>query len=491
MKNLIFDLDGTLWDTLPSYYYAFDKFYEVHPLKEYRVNKNIIKEFRALTMDEIAPRLFPLDPYDIALKNTLECLKYTCEYLKDKEVVNENVIYSIKELSNKYSLYIVSNCPIEYINIFFEKTNLKDYFKDVIALGGISQTIGFDKANNISTIVSKYSLDKSNTFFIGDSEYDLLASQTAGVNFIFLNTKKDIKKTVEEKITNQEILNLCDFYKEYLYEDASVVLMVNNNQKEYKHLFGFLTLSKTLEHNVCVFNKMERDAYNMGFINLVGPVNYSSWFDYRLPIDNFDKTLIPDILGCKEDIDTLKFLGYKKVYTYASTMSKINTRLEALSKKAKLPTNTKDTLICGKEVFDYAPIIFDASKEAFKDGYLYSDVPYYVFNDIYMGWLKKIPFDIDLYMINDSITNKLIAYGICYFDKINNTYVCKTAAVLSKHQKTCVVMCLVKVVFERARYYNAPSILYHFQNEQKNTLSAFWRGYEIYKKRYALFKKEL
>ena len=491
MKNLIFDLDGTLWDTLPSYYYAFEKFYEVHPEKDYRVSSSIINNFRAITIDEIAPMLFPLDSYDVAFKNTLECLEYTCEYLRNNEIVNESVINTIKELSNSYNLYIVSNCPLEYIDIFFEKTNLKNYFKDVIALGGISQTLGFDKANNISTIVSKYSLDKSNTFFIGDSKHDLQASQNAGVNFVFANTKTDIKKAIEEKIKNQQILDLCDFYKEYLYEDASVALMVNNNQKEYKCLFGFLNLSETLENNIEVFKQLECDATNLGFKNVVGPVNYSSWFDYRLPIDNFDKTLIPDIKGNKKDIDTLKFLGYKPLYTYASTMSKINTRLEALSKKAKLPTNTKDTFICGKEVFDYAPLIFDASKEAFKEGYLYSDVPYYAFNDIYMGWLKKLPFDIDLYMINDSITNKLIAYGICYFDKLNNTYVCKTAAVLSKHQKTQVVMCLVKVVFERARYYNAPSILYHFQNEQKNTLSAFWRGYEIYKKRYALFKKEL
>ena len=85
----------------------------------------------------------------------------------------------------------------------------------------------------------------------------------------------------------------------------------------------------------------------------------------------------------------------------------------------------------------------------------------------------------------------LVAFGICYFDLLNNMYVSKTAAILKEHQKTTVVMDLAKVVFERAEYHNANAILYHFQNEQKNTLSAFWRNNVIFKKRYALFKKEL
>ena len=107
-----------------------------------------------------------------------------------------------------------------------------------------------------------------------------------------------------------------------------------------------------------------------------------------------------------------------------------------------------------------------------------------------MKWLKKLPFPIDLYMIRETKTKELVAYGICYYDSINQMYVCKTAAIHPEHQKTNVVMQLVKIVFERTRHHNASEVLYHFQNEQKNTLSAFWRGNVILKKRYALFIKE-
>jgi hypothetical protein len=301
----------------------------------------------------------------------------------------------------------------------------------------------------------------------------------------------DILSTIYQKIENQKILALCDYYKEYIYEDASVVLMINKKQKEYQNLFSFLHLSKNNDINNTLFKMMEEDAIAKGLTNLVGPINYSTWFDYRLPIDNFDVSFIPDIKGSKEEVDFLYSRGYQNLYTYASTLATVNQRLEFVTKRNKLSKEYYDELVVGEKVFDYTKEIFTLSSLCFSNGYLYSDVPYDVFDSIYMKWLRKLPFNIDLYMIREKETKMLVAYGICYFDTINNMYVCKTAAIHPEHQKTNVVMQLAKIVFERTRYHQANQVLYHFQNEQKNTLSAFWRGCVVLKKRYALFVKEL
>lgn len=491
MKALIFDLDGTLWNTEKSYYYAFNKFLQNHPEDVSQMKLDVVEELRAITMDKMAPKLFPNDTPCVQHAKILECLKYSCEYLKSEETVSKEVINSIKNLSKEFDLYIVSNCPFEYIDIFFNKCNLKENFKDVLALGGFTKTSDADKANNLKHIIDKYNLNKTDTFFIGDSHLDLFASQEAGCNFIYLTYNDHFEKVIKQKIANQLILNLCDYYKEYLYHDASVVLMKNNNQKEYKYLFGFLSFSKDDNINNEIFKQVEHDAKAQGAKYLVGPINYSSWFDYRLPIDNFDISFIPDIKGTNSDILSLEKLGYKEVYTYASTLSSINTRLEKLSSKNRLSKEYYDELVTGDKVFDYTKEIFEVSSSCFQNGFLYSDVPYDVFNEIYMKWLRMLPFSIDLYMIRSKTTNSLIAFGICYFDSINKMYVCKTAGIKEDHRKSSVVMQLAKIVYERTRYHNADRILFHFQNEQKNTLSAFWKNHIILKKRYALFIKEI
>lgn len=490
--NLIFDLDGTLWNTEKSYYYAFLKFFEKHPELSRYTSIDNVKLFKGITMDKMAPYLFPTLSKSDQEKSMLECLLYSCEYLKKEENVKVEVIDVVKKLSNSFNIYMVSNCPNEYVQIFFEKTSLKNYFKDIINLGGFTKTSDLDKGNNLNKIIEKHNLDKKNTYFIGDNDIDFISSKYAKINFIHLTYEMDnIENIILERIENQKILNLCDYTEEFRSFDASVTLMINNNQAEYKNLFGFLTLSKDEENNKKIFKSLEERAKELNIDSLVGPINYSTWFDYRLPIDNFDIKFIPDIKGTKEDIETLQTLGYKELYTYASTVSKVNKKLEFISNKNKLSKEYYDELIVGEKVFDYTKEIFEVSSKCFKEGFLYSDVPFNEFNDIYMKWLKKLPFDIDLYMIRKKETKELIAYGICYYDNYNKLYDCKTAAILKEHQKTNVVMELAKVVFQRTRYHNAEKILFHFQNEQKNTLSAFWRNHVVLKKRYALFIKHI
>lgn len=490
--NLIFDLDGTLWSTVASYYYAFKKYFFAHPeLKQFTDEKNI-SVFKGITMDKMAKYLFPTLSKEKQIESMKECLFYSCEYLKENECINKEIISQIKNLSIENNLYMVSNCPNEYIDIFFNKSGLYPYFKDVINLGGFTKTSDFDKGENILKLINKHNLNRNETFFIGDSNLDLESCKYANINYIYFTCDLlNLEERIKERIENQKILDLCDYYEEFRCNDASVILLINNKQKEYKHLFGFLNFSSDFNNNKNVFEQLELKAKKLNIKSLVGPIDFCTWFDYRLPIDNFDTKFIPDINGKKEDVETLSKLGYNYLYTYASTVSTINQKLMHLSSKITLDQSLYDELIVGGNVFNYIEEIFDLSKECFKDAYLYSDVPFDKFNDIYVKWLKNLPFDIDLYMLRKKESSILVAYGICYYDYINNLYVCKTIGIKQQYQNSKIVMHLAKIVFERANYHKASKILYHFQNEQKNTLSAFWRNNVVLKKRYAMFIKNI
>ena len=96
--NLIFDLDGTLWNTEKSYYYAFLKFFEKHPELSRYTSIDNVKLFKGITMDKMAPKLFPNDSSDVQHKKIIECLKYSCEYLIKQEEVNEEIVNNNYEL---------------------------------------------------------------------------------------------------------------------------------------------------------------------------------------------------------------------------------------------------------------------------------------------------------------------------------------------------------------------------------------------------------
>ena len=68
----------------------------------------------------------------------------------------------------------------------------------------------------------------------------------------------------------------------------------------------------------------------------------------------------------EEQIKMLKQLGFKEKYTYASTLARINKRLESISRKNKLGCDYYDELVVGSKVFEYTDEIFEVSKKCFE-----------------------------------------------------------------------------------------------------------------------------
>ena len=119
--SIIFDLDGTLWDSTQGVTAAYnivlkDKYPEITDT----VTAEKLKGLFGLLLDEIGIRLFRSASREKALQVIKDCCDYENEYLVSIGVdVYEGLEDTLKKLYKKYKLFIVSNCQEGYIQCFF------------------------------------------------------------------------------------------------------------------------------------------------------------------------------------------------------------------------------------------------------------------------------------------------------------------------------------------------------------------------------------
>lgn len=180
--GLIFDLDGTLWDSTPSVAKAWQQAKtEVDYIKE-DITPAVVAGIAGMAYDAIFDHLFPY--LDESTRNSFKarCAKYEIEVLeKEGGRLYADVEVVLAELSSRYDLFIVSNCQNGYIENFLSFFNFGKYFKGHACYGTKTQP----KAENIKDIVNDYGL--KTPVYIGDTPGDFNSATKAGVPFIFIS----------------------------------------------------------------------------------------------------------------------------------------------------------------------------------------------------------------------------------------------------------------------------------------------------------------
>lgn len=182
IDSIIFDLDGTIWDSTTEVADAFNQVLAAkYPEVKEVVTAGRLRELFGLPLDVIAERLYQSVPREHAVKVMEECCDYECEYLAEHgAVLYEGLEEVLTQLSKKYKLMIVSNCQEGYIQCFFAAyPHLEQYFTDYEYPGRSGKL----KADNIRMVVERNKLQ--NPIYVGDTQGDADAAGVAGVPFIF------------------------------------------------------------------------------------------------------------------------------------------------------------------------------------------------------------------------------------------------------------------------------------------------------------------
>ncbi|MVN92882.1 HAD family hydrolase [Mucilaginibacter aquatilis] len=178
--SIIFDLDGTLWDSTANVATAWQTAkLEVDYIKD-DITQQTVRSITGMAYDAIFEKLFPYLEPDVREEFKRKCAKYELEVLNTKggELYPE-LKSTLNYLQNKYKLFVVSNCQCGYIETFLKLNQLEHVFVGHQCYG----TKGQPKFQNIIDVVNDYDLKAP--VYIGDTQGDYDSATKAGVPIIF------------------------------------------------------------------------------------------------------------------------------------------------------------------------------------------------------------------------------------------------------------------------------------------------------------------
>ena len=181
MKSLIFDIDGTLWDSRAIVAKGYNDYLLEIGRPDLQVDAEYLKTLFGKVMTEIADNLFPDFPPEVRYPLMERCMETENKYLEENpcHIGYEGIREVLAELKKKYRLFIVSNSQCGYPDLCVEKLGLQDLIEGHLCFGDTGTT----KGQTILTLMRKYGI--ASAAYIGDTQGDLDACEEAGIDFIW------------------------------------------------------------------------------------------------------------------------------------------------------------------------------------------------------------------------------------------------------------------------------------------------------------------
>jgi len=177
---LIFDLDGTLWDTCTACARAWNQSLAALGIGGYSIQTEDIRQVAGLPHAACIAQVFAGLPAD----QQAALIAHTAS--SDLQAIRQwggqlypGVTEGLKTLSQHVPLFIVSNCQAGYIALFLAQEQLHDYVVDHLCWGDTNQS----KAQNLTQIIARHQLKKA--VYIGDTVGDAEAAADCGLPFWF------------------------------------------------------------------------------------------------------------------------------------------------------------------------------------------------------------------------------------------------------------------------------------------------------------------
>ncbi len=180
MDSIIFDLDGTLWDSTEGICKTWNIVLKDYPNIRGPITITELEGCMGLLLDDISRKLFPNESPQMQKELITKCCDLENDYLAEHGAnIYPQLEQTLKELSEKYKLFIVSNCQSGYIEAFFKGHSMQKYFTDYLSAGDT----GLPKGENIKLVIERNKLQDS--VYVGDTISDKISADKAGIPFVY------------------------------------------------------------------------------------------------------------------------------------------------------------------------------------------------------------------------------------------------------------------------------------------------------------------
>ncbi|AZA84007.1 HAD family hydrolase [Chryseobacterium lactis] len=181
-KNLIFDLDGTLWDPRLTIIKIWNDVLQRHQLIQKDLKPEDMDQYMGLLAKDIVPAIVP-GITDLEVEEILsEIVAQENKVLRIQGgILYDGVEETLKSLASTHNLFIVSNCQDGYIESFLEYYQFNHLFKDFESHGRTRKA----KSENIQLVMERNHLSVEESVYIGDTQTDHDSASTNELAFIF------------------------------------------------------------------------------------------------------------------------------------------------------------------------------------------------------------------------------------------------------------------------------------------------------------------
>ena len=204
-ESLIFDIDGTLWDSRALVAEGYNIQLKQEGLEHLCVTAEDLKPLFGKVMTQIADVILASIPEESRYDLMERCMATENRYLEENpcHIGYPGVKETIEVLSKKYRLFIVSNSQRGYPELCMEKLGLNPYIEGHMCFGDT----GTSKGKTIRTLMENHGI--TDCAYIGDTQGDYEATVEAGVPFIWCTYGFGTPEGYAQKVDRfEDLLNL-------------------------------------------------------------------------------------------------------------------------------------------------------------------------------------------------------------------------------------------------------------------------------------------
>ncbi|MDO5400051.1 MAG: HAD family hydrolase [Eubacteriales bacterium] len=204
-ESLIFDIDGTLWDSRALVAEGYNLELKREGLGHLCVTAEELRPLFGKVMTEIADILFASIPQPDRYALMERCMDTENSYLHQNpcDIGYPGVRRTLEQLSKTHRLFIVSNSQRGYPELCMDKLGLRPYIQAHLCFGDTGTT----KGQTILRLMREQSI--TSCAYIGDTQGDLEATREAGIPFIWAAFGFGNPESWDEKVDSfEELLKL-------------------------------------------------------------------------------------------------------------------------------------------------------------------------------------------------------------------------------------------------------------------------------------------